>query len=163
MSSFEPRSDNTEDLRRALGAYPTGVTVITTHSEIGPLGITANSFASVSLDPPLVLWSPARKSLRFNAFATATHFAIHILGEDQKPVCDQFSKVGHDFSGLDIDVNDHNVPLINGCAARLECRTETRHDGGDHLVIVGRVLRVTPGEGTPLVFARGRYGRTDPL
>ena len=159
MNSFIPGPDNSQNLRRALGAYPTGVTVITTQSDIGPLGITANSFSSVSLEPPLVLWSPARKSLRFNAFANAPHFAIHILGADQKHVCDQFSRVGHDFEGLDVTMNDHGVPLIEGCATRLECRAAAQHDGGDHLIILGHVERVTTTEHPALIFSRGRYGQ----
>lgn len=157
MTSFVPEAGNTLSLRRALGNYPTGVTVITTDSVIGPLGITANSFSSVSLDPPLVLWSPARASLRFDAFAKAQYFAIHILGEDQKHVCDQFSRQGHDFGDLDYSLNQHGVPLLGEFVTRLECSLAAQHDGGDHLIIVGRVEHVATRDKPALVFARGEY------
>lgn len=158
MHSFTPGPENMNDFRAALGAFPTGVTVITTHSRVGPLGMTANSFASVSLDPPLVLWAPARASLRFAAFAGAQHFAVHVLGEDQHDICRRFSKAGHEFDGLRVRRNAHGVPLIDGCLTRLECTVEGRHDGGDHLIIIGRVLNVSVQAGDPLVFLRGAYG-----
>jgi flavin reductase (DIM6/NTAB) family NADH-FMN oxidoreductase RutF len=87
------------DLRDALGRYATGVTVVTTMTPHGPLGMTVNSFSSVSLDPPLVLWSPARKSSRFPAFEASSHFAIHILAADQRPLAEHFARNGH-FEGI---------------------------------------------------------------
>lgn len=152
MSDFSER-----DLRNALGRFATGVTVITTQTAEGPLGITANSFASVSLNPPLVLWSPARKSSRFPAFERAPFFAIHILGAGQRALADRFSRVGNDFDGLDFTAGEGGTPLIDGCAARFECRHAAGHDGGDHLIVVGEVLRLVENEVAPLLYHRGLY------
>ena len=145
------------ELRDALGCFATGVTVVTTHSDRGPLGMTANSFASVSLDPPLVLWSPARKSLRFPAFETAPFFAIHILAEDQIALSNRFATSGDDFGGVAFHRGDGDTPLLDGCAARFECAHSAGHDGGDHLIVVGEVLRMTCTDKRPLLYYRGGY------
>ena len=157
--TFQPIEDDPRAFREALGKFATGVTIVTCHSQIGPLGITANSFASVSLDPPLVLWSPARASKRFQAFETADHFAIHILGKHQHHCCRAFATVGDDFSEFDWQPSDRNVPLINDCLARFECERHAVHDGGDHAIIVGRVTAATVSDGDPLVFSEGEYGQ----
>ena len=120
-ATFVPGPDAARDFRDALGRFATGVTVVTCEAD-GPLGITANSFASVSLDPPLVLWSPARGSRRFDAFAGARHFAIHVLGAEQEALGAGFSSSGEAFEGLELERNAEGVPLIAGCLARFECR-----------------------------------------
>ena len=102
MTRFVPGPDTLHDFRAALGRFATGVTVVTCQTELGPLGITANSFASVSLDPPLVLWSPAKSSSRYPAFLEAEHFAVHVLESGQRDLCRQFTKSGLDFSGLEV-------------------------------------------------------------
>lgn len=158
MKRFTPGPGHEGDLRQALGQFATGVTVITCRSDIGPVGITANSFASVSLDPPLVLWSPARASKRFPAFERAKTFAIHIVGEDQFSLCGRFAKVGDNFDGLDWYEGEQGVPLIEGCLARFECIRHAIHDGGDHAIIVGQVISASIKEGDPLVFSKGAYG-----
>ncbi|WP_112323967.1 flavin reductase family protein [Oceanibium sediminis] len=145
------------DLRDALGCYATGVTVVTTQSARGPLGMTANSFASVSLDPPLVLWSPARRSARFPAFEAASYFAIHVLAEDQRALADRFARSGDDFAGLDIGEGLGGVPLLPGCAAVFECAHAAGHDGGDHLIVVGEVQRMHHNTSRPLLYHRGAY------
>ncbi len=159
MTRFTPGPETERDFREALGRFATGVTVVTCQTAAGPLGITANSFASVSLDPPLVLWSPARASKRFAAFEAAERFAIHVLGEDQLPLCRQFATKGTDFGGLDWHEGPEAVPLIHGCLARFECTRHAVHDGGDHAIIVGRVTAAEIGQGKPLLFAKGTYGR----
>lgn len=159
MTSFTPSADTQREFRDALGRFATGVTVVTTPTGHGPLGITANSFASVSLDPPLVLWSPARASRRFPAFAAAERYAIHVLGADQIDLCRRFSKEGLDFDGLDWKPAGDGVPLIAGCLARFHCARVSAHDGGDHLIIVGRVLEAQHRDGQPLLFSCGSYGR----
>ena len=159
---FVPGPTTERQFRDALGAFSTGVTVITTHSAIGPLGITANSFASLSMDPPLVLWSPAKVSRRFEAFAEAAHFAIHVLACDQPDLGGHFARQGHDFDlpgGLDVTVNAQGVPILPGCLAVFECAREACHDGGDHAIVVGRVLAARHRLGAPLVFHGGGYGR----
>jgi flavin reductase (DIM6/NTAB) family NADH-FMN oxidoreductase RutF len=144
------------DLRDALGRYATGVTVVTTMTARGPLGMTVNSFSSVSLDPPLVLWSPARKSSRFPAFEASSHFAIHILAADQRPLAEHFARNGH-FEGIAHHPGLGEAPLIAGCSARLECLHAVHYDGGDHLIVVGEVLRISEADRSPLVYHRGRY------
>lgn len=150
-----PGPDNTRALRDAFGRFATGVTVVTAP---GPIGITANSFASVSLDPPLLLWSPARSSRRFAAFHAAEHFAVHVMGAEQMELCRRFASVGDDWEGQPHLLNAEGVPLLPGCLARFECRTEARHDAGDHVLIIGRIERFTFEHGAPLVFSAGRFG-----
>ena len=148
------------ELRDALGRFATGVTIVTTTTERGPLGITANSFSSVSLDPPLVLWSPARRSSRFPAFEAASHFAIHVLSEGQRDLAERFARPGEGWpADLAYSPGIAEVPLLEGCTARFECRHDAAHEGGDHLIVVGEVLRLTEADVVPLVFHRGRYWR----
>ena len=146
-----------QQLRNALGRFATGVTVVTTMSGDGPLGITANSFASVSLAPPLVLWSPARRSLRFPAFEAASHFAIHVLGLHQQSLADRFARAGDDFDGLDFLPGHGGAPLLEACAARFECRHAAGYDGGDHLIVVGEVLGLVEQDTPSLLYHRGAY------
>lgn len=145
------------ELRDALGRFPTGVTVVTTSTPTGPLGITANSFSSVSLAPPLVLWSPARKSSRFQAFEAASHFAVHVLASDQQALAEHFARHGTGFERFEATEGHGGVPLLPGCAARFECRHAAQFDGGDHLICVGEVLRLVQSDLPPLVYHRGAY------
>nr|WP_103334304.1 flavin reductase family protein [Pseudotabrizicola formosa] len=152
-------ADNPRAFRDALGRFATGVTVVTCAAATGPLGFTANSFAAVSLDPPLVLWSPAKSSSRFLPFAQAQHYAIHVLDLAHAEWLPRFSRDGAGFDGLGHDLNAQGVPLIHGALARFECAQHATHDGGDHLIVVGRVLRAAYREGMPLVFSQGVYGQ----
>lgn len=156
--AFEPSADNARALRDALGRFATGITVITCDSEKGPLGITANSFASVSLDPALVLWSPAKASKRYEAFVNAENFAIHIMSFDQANICGGFASNGHAFEGYDWHACAKGVPLIAHCLSRFECNRLAIHDAGDHSIIVGQVTRVNTQAGNPLMFYSGKYG-----
>ena len=158
MEHFIPGPDTSRALRDALGRYATGVSVVTTSGAIGPVGITANSFTSVSLDPPLVLWCPARTSARFPSFRDATHYSIHVLAADQLPLCRNFARSGADFSGVSYDLTPDGVPALSDCLARFDCRAHAVHDGGDHAILVAEVLRVTTRPGAPLIFWGGRYG-----
>lgn len=157
-----PDARNTRQFRAALGRFATGVTVVTAREAGGgpPVGITVNSFASVSLAPPLVLWSAARASLRHAHFTEAPAFAIHVLRDDQIDLANRFTRNGAGFEGLGYTLNDQGVPLLDHTLARFECTSETRHEGGDHTIIIGRVERFeTFEDGEPLVFAHGQYGR----
>ncbi len=145
-------------LRAALGQFATGVTVITTQSPSGPVGFTANSFASVSLDPPLVLWSPARSSSRYGVFAEAAYFSIHILGQDQIDLGNRFHRGGSGFDGLQISHTPNGTPVLHNTLARFDCTQHATFDGGDHLIILGRVLHFETSPGAPLLFAQGKYG-----
>ncbi len=159
MSVFEPSSENTREFRNALGRFGTGVTIITTAHEGRPVGITVNSFTSVSLDPALVLWAPAKASLRFNTFESATHYAIHVLDQSQTELACQFAKDAEKFDSCDWHWNDQGVPLIDKAVARFECERVSSHDGGDHAIVVGRVLRAANFGGEPLMFFGGEFGR----
>ncbi|MDD9921344.1 MAG: flavin reductase family protein [Boseongicola sp.] len=158
MMRFTPGPDTSRQFRDALSNFATGVTVVTCRGPEGPVGITANSFASLSLDPPLVLWSPARASKRFAAFEAADNYAIHVLSSSQMDVCRGFARNGTDFSAFDWETSAENVPLLNGCLARFECLRHAVHDGGDHAIIVGRVTNAAVGPGEPLIFSGGSYG-----
>ncbi|SPH17487.1 FMN reductase (NADH) NtaB [Defluviimonas aquaemixtae] len=158
MPEITPYTSDPRDFRTALGRYATGVTVVTALGERGPVGMTANSFTSVSLDPPLVLWCPARTSARFDAFVRARYFAIHVLAADQLALCRRFAGSGEDFSGLFNTTTPEGLPALPGCLARFDCAAHADHDGGDHAILVGRVLRASLGEGEPLLFWHGRYG-----
>ena len=144
-------------LRGAFGRFATGVCLITTTGPEGPTAFMANSFSSVSLDPPLVLWSPARASRRFGVFTAASHWAIHVLGRVQADLIPRFSRMGEGFSGLDHGLTVEGLPTLPALA-RFDCAAHAAHDGGDHVILVGRVLRVTTRDGEPLVFSEGRYG-----
>ena len=156
---FVPCLETARNFRSALGSFTTGVTVVTANTPDGPIGMTVNSFASVSLDPPLVLWSPAKSSSRHAAFNAATHFAIHVLSADQDLLSARFTRGGMAFDELQWEENEEGVPVIPGTLARFECRRSDAHDAGDHTIIVGRVLRAAHREGDPLCFSKGTFGR----
>lgn len=154
----DPRAQGGQALRAALGRYATGVTVVTTEAADGPVGITVNSFTSLSLDPPLVLWCPAVASARYAVFAAARHYAIHVLAADQLDICRRFARDGRDFSGLDVEPTPEGAPALPGTLARFDCAAEALHPGGDHAILVGHVLRAVTRPGDPLLFWGGRYG-----
>ncbi|WP_417604124.1 flavin reductase family protein [Primorskyibacter flagellatus] len=156
--SFDPETEDPRAFRAALGKFITGVTIITCESGTGPIGITANSFASLSLDPPLVLWAPAKSSQRYPFYMAAEHFAIHVMGAEQSEISNGFARDGNVFDVLDWETSEHGVPLIGGCLSRFECTRIAQHDGGDHSIIIGRVTRVMTRPGKPLAFFAGKYG-----
>jgi flavin reductase (DIM6/NTAB) family NADH-FMN oxidoreductase RutF len=148
------------ELRNALGMFPTGVAVVTTRAGSGAfVGLTINSFSSLSLEPPLILWSLNARSPSAAAFERATHFAVNILCQDQVEVSRRFaSQVPNKFAQLEVDAGIGEVPLIRGCAAHVECRAHAQHDGGDHLLFIGHVERFAYDRTKkPLVFHGGRY------
>lgn len=156
---FIPDAAHQRDFRAALGQFATGVTIVTTQTVDGPLGITANSFASLSLDPPLVMWAPGKFSRRFQAFAEAERFVIHILAADQLPLAQHFARDGRDFDIPDLDFGAGDVPLLPGCLVRFHCTGHAVHPGGDHAIVVGAVARVTSRPGAALTFYQGDYGQ----
>ncbi|AKP00115.1 flavin reductase family protein [Marinovum algicola] len=149
-------------LRGALSRFGTGVAIVTTQGADGPVGMTVNSFSSVSLDPPLVLWSAARASRRYPHFAKASHMAIHVLGADQLELCQAFAASAHAFDAADWHMGADDLPVLKGCLARFDCAAYAEYDGGDHGILVARVLRATIGEGAPLLCYQSRFGRFDP-
>lgn len=147
-------------LRAALGSFATGVTIVTTCHNGRNVGLTANSFNSVSLDPPLVLWSLAKKSSNIDAFTNTGAFAVHILSAEQEDLSNRFATSGIDkFADLDFEVGEANVPLLRECAARFECQIAYRYDGGDHVIFVGEVLNLDHSAKEPLLFHQGKYAR----
>lgn len=147
--------------RAALGRFVTGVTIVTTLDDAGrPVGLTANSFNSVSLDPPMVLWSLARRSRNLALFEEARHYAINILAADQHGLSDRFARPAEDrFADVDWTPGVCGMPVIAGVTAVFECRNETRVEGGDHIVFLGRVEAFEEADRVPLIFHSGRYAR----
>jgi len=147
------------DLRRAFGHYPTGVAVITTSGLTGePVGMTANSFSSLSLDPPLVLWSIARTSGNFHVFCTARHFAVHVLHAGQSALARLFAMKDCDrFAGLPTTTGLSGAPILGDYHACFDCVTHDIMDGGDHVIVVGRVVHCDERPGDPLIFYKGRF------
>jgi 3-hydroxy-9,10-secoandrosta-1,3,5(10)-triene-9,17-dione monooxygenase reductase component len=145
--------------RRALSSFATGVAVVTTTDAHGArVGMTISSFNSVSLDPPLVLWSIAEDAYSYDAFMSADYFAVLVLTEGQQDLASRFARKSiNKFEGLECHEGVHGLPLLSEFAACFECRTEYRYDGGDHKIIVGRVLRFEDRETDPLIFYRGHF------
>lgn len=150
---------DTTELRRALGCFVTGVTIVATRKEdSAPIGLTVNSFSSVSLSPPLVLWSLARTAASFEAFAGCDAFSVNILADDQVELSDRFAKSGGDkFAGVPFLSGMGGVPLIDGAVAQFVCRTAARHPAGDHVILIGEVLACSRSDRAPLLYARGGY------
>jgi len=147
-------------LRGALGRFATGVTIITCRDGAGAaVGLTANSFASLSLDPPLVLWSLRKASASLPAFEATAHFAINVLAETQVELSRRFaaSAVADKFADGAWADGLGRAPVLAGCAAVFECATEARHDAGDHVLFIGRVLRLADLAVAPLLFQGGHY------
>lgn len=151
------------DFRRSLGRFATGVTIICCRDGDGrALGITANSFSSVSLDPPLILWNIAKVSRSLDAYINAEYFGVNVLAAGQEDLSVRFARSDVDpFAGLDHDESERQVPRIEGCIAWFECRTHAVHDSGDHYIIVGEVIDYAAAEGEPLLFFRGNYRALD--
>ena len=158
-SSIDPR-----DFRNALGSYATGVTIITAAGTDGkPYGLTCNSFASVSLNPPLVLWSLVLYSSSLSVFQNASHFAVNVLGVSQQALSNKFAKSSDDkFVGVDWTPGVGNAPLLRDSVANFQCRAVNRYYGGDHVIFLGAVEAYAYNRDEPLLFARGGYGRFVP-
>jgi flavin reductase (DIM6/NTAB) family NADH-FMN oxidoreductase RutF len=146
--------------RNALGKFATGVAVVTANVDGTLLGSTVSSFNSVSLAPPLVLFSLANNAQTFALWQKATHFGVTILAEHENELSNRFAKGGAEkWTGLAPERSAHGVPLLRGGLCTFECETYARHEGGDHEIIVGRVIGFTENEAHPLVFHGGRYRR----
>lgn len=154
---------NPEDAARAfracLGQFATGVTVVTCRSAEGHrCGITANSFSSVSLDPPLVLWNIAKESNSLRDFLMARHFAVHILTDKQESLSRHFARTDHTlFENVEYSDSEEGVPLLPRCLAVFECTTHAVHEAGDHHIIIGHVDRFNWDRADPLLFFSGSY------
>ena len=147
--------------RQVLGHFPTGVTVITAAGEGGPVGLAVGSFASVSLDPPLVAFFPDKGSSSWPKIERAGSFCVNILAEDQEEVCRRFASKGDDkFAGLGYHAAGSGSPLLDGVLAWIDCDINAVTEAGDHWCVMGRVRDLAVGhDGAPLLFYRGGYGR----
>lgn len=165
------RSPNFDDaaFRRALGQFATGVTVITTRAPNGqPIGFTASSFNSVSLNPPLVLWSLATRAASMPVFRANSHYVVNVLAASQLELCQRFASMkGDRFEGVSHAAGDTGMPVIEGALAWFECHNRSRYDEGDHVIFVGEVercgVRDDAAEVGPLVFQGGAFHRLRPL
>lgn len=157
LASHAPFSSR--DFRDALGQFATGVTIVTARSPQGhPVGVTVSSFNSVSLTPPLVLWSMALSAASLPVFQHCSHYAIHVLSAGQKPLAELFARKGVDrFAGTAWRSSALGVPLLDDTAAVFECRNRSRHEAGDHVVFIGEVEQCSHQPGlAPLLYHAGR-------
>ena len=155
-----------DDFRSALAMFATGVTIVTACDAKGqPVGLTANSFNSVSIEPPLVLWSLSRQAGSMPAFVRGSHYAINILAAEQHALAERFASHGVDrFEGVAFHAGAAGVPILDGAAAVFECFNRSRYEEGDHVIFVGEVERCMRRDGaTPLIFHGGRYFTELPL
>jgi flavin reductase (DIM6/NTAB) family NADH-FMN oxidoreductase RutF len=156
---------NARELRNALSSFATGVTVVTCRDAEGnPVGATASSFNSVSIDPPLILWSVTKTILSADAFINAKEFVINVLADDQTDISNQFARSGEDkFAGVETESGIGNVPMLPGAVTRFQCKTWATYDGGDHEIIVGEVVEMDTCDKDGLVFYRGGYAKAEKL
>jgi flavin reductase (DIM6/NTAB) family NADH-FMN oxidoreductase RutF len=162
MSPRSPSKIDTRHFRDALGQFATGVTVITTRLDDGSfLGITASSFNSVSLDPPLVLWSLGQKARSMPVFAVNSHYVINVLSADQAELAEHFAtRVKNRFEGVEFELSHTGLPILKGVAAWFECHNRSRYPEGDHVIFVGEVERCAVLPQAALVFHGGRFMST---
>lgn len=151
--------------RDVMGAFPTGVTVMTVGRNDGfRLGVTASSFNTVSLDPPLILWSLALRAPSLEHFRQNEHFAVNVLGADQHDIALRFARPAEDkFANVETEAGTTGMPLIAGALAHIECRVAARYPGGDHEIILGEVLTLRRRDASPLVFQRGAFHAISPV
>lgn len=150
---------DTKQLRNCFGKFATGVTVITTVAADGtPVGLTVNSFSSLSLDPPMILWSLVKTSSNREVLEQATHFVVNVLASDQMDVSNQFARPAEDkFAGIETVPGETGIPLIANTVAHLECRKVMTYEGGDHIIFIGEVEHFDANGKPPLLFASGQY------
>lgn len=149
-------------LREAFGRFATGVTVVTVASEDGPICMAANSFSSISLEPPLVMWACASGSRRFRYFERARTYAIHIIGAEQSDLCTAAAQDPHALRHLAHEATPDGLPVLSGCLARFECRQTALYPAGDHHIILGEVTSATFRDGPALTFFAGKFGTAEP-
>lgn len=162
---MDDRSFTQKDFRDALGSFATGVTIITARGLNGaPVGMTASSFNSVSMEPPLVLWSVTKSALSAASFKAAKRFAVHVLAVDQTDLSNRFAQSGTEkFADTSFHEDTDGVPILDGVTARYDCRTWAVYEGGDHWIIVGQVVGMMNANKPALVFGQGAYSLSAPL
>lgn len=164
-SKFSTELFNTRDLRDALGTFATGVTIVTTTLPTGePIGFTANSFTSVSLDPPLILVCIAKSAAGYAAYTSANAFCVNVLSEDQRDLSGTFAQRGTDkFVGVSWHQDRTGSPILDGSVSYFDCNMHQVVDAGDHAILLGRVVAFDATDDTPLCYHRGKYAALAPL
>ncbi|MCT9811437.1 flavin reductase family protein [Acidovorax sp. Be4] len=155
----QPPQFSSHDFRQALGQFATGVTIVTAlNAQNQPVGVTVSSFNSVSLHPPLVLWSMANSAASLSVFMACTHYAVHVLGAEQKSLAEQFASKGIDrWAGVLHQPGQTGVPLLDGAVAAFECFNRSRYQEGDHVIFVGEVEHCShQNDAAPLIYHAGR-------
>ena len=152
-----------ENLKYAFGSFPTGITVVTALPASGqPVGFTASSFTSVSMDPPLLLVCIDHQSENLDVFRSATHFGVNVLADDQRHISSRFAaEVDDRFDGIDWRQTANGTPMLGGTLSGFDCALETIHTAGDHDILIGKVVGLDAREGQALGYFRGKYGRFD--
>jgi flavin reductase (DIM6/NTAB) family NADH-FMN oxidoreductase RutF len=166
LTKAQPPGFSTSEFRASLAMFATGVTIVTARTATGELiGLTANSFNSVSLNPPLVLWSLSQSASSMAAFSTGSHYAINILAADQKDLAERFSSKNADrWGGVAFEDGVAGAPLLAGAAASFECFNRSRYEEGDHVIFVGEVERCShTGGAAPLLYHGGKFYTEHPL
>lgn len=153
-------NQNITKFKEVMGNYPTGVTVVTTVDSSGvPVGLTVNSFASVSLDPTLILWSIDQKVSTVDIFKKTDRFAVHTLASDQGDICSLFAMKGTDrFSQCNWALSEHGLPIISGAYGVLQCKTHKTIEAGDHTILIGEVIDIQKEDKNPLLYHRRKFG-----
>lgn len=149
-----------EGFKKALGSYPTGVTVVTAYNENNePMGLTVNSFASVSLDPLLILWSIDKRVSTYDAFLKVDRFSVNILASDQGDLCNLFaSRVPDRFAQCEWDKSELDLPILKDTLATLQCKVYNKVEAGDHTIMIGEVLDIQNRDKEPLLYHRRTLG-----
>ena len=158
FTEFKPNSSNTKMLRNAFSRFATGVTIVSCDSSDGHIGMTVNSFSSISLDPALIMWAPDKRSSRFKYFEKAENFVVHVLNSDQNNLCNEFVKNKKAFDTFNHSISKEGVPIIDNCLARFHCVKFDMHDAGDHKIIIGKVDNALESTGNALSFYSGEFG-----
>ena len=155
---------SSRQLRDALGCFATGITVVTAHPEgYQPIGLTVNSFASVSLDPPLVLWSLDRNSENVTPFLQSDHFGVNILEAGQADISGRFATRGrHNMAPDEFETWKTGAPILVETLAQFDCKVFKKFEGGDHMIFLGEVVQIASGQGNPLLYAAGDYRQLAP-
>lgn len=152
---------NSELFKQVMGNYPTGVTVVTTVTKEGaPIGLTVNSFASVSLDPLLILWSIDKRVSTYEEFISTDKFAVHILAENQGDICSLFASKGIDrFANCKWNLSNNQLPIIEDVSSVLQCKTFKTVDAGDHTILIGEIIDIQSEMKEPLLYYKRRFGK----
>ncbi len=158
VQNYLPGQSDARVLRDAMGKFATGVTIVAVNTADGPIGMTVNSFSSLSIDPPLIQWAVAKKAGRYHAFMQATEFTVNILRAEHAQMALDFCKDASAFNDEQWLADSKRPPLLNTALASFHCEQKSPYDGGDHSIVIGQVIEGAFSEGVPLIFFGGEFG-----